>query len=227
MAHSVSTEHMIERIDGAIFDVDGTLLDSVPIWMRAGELYLRSKHIEPEPDLAKILFTMSLEASSRYMKERYGLAESEPQILRDINALMDHYYATVIPVKPGVVSFLDCLKANHIPMAVATVTDRGCIETAFDRLGLAHYFSEIFTCSDLATDKHRPDIFLAAARHLGMAPDDTWVFEDSLHAAETAKKAGFRLIGVLDETSASDHVSLRQLADAVTADYERWDIRKD
>ena len=105
------------------------------------------------------------------------------------------YRDEVLP-KPGVAAYLESLKKQGIPMAVATATNRPMVEAALARTGLAGYFKQIFTCTEIGAGKERPDIYLAAAKALGTHPADTWVFEDALYAIKTAKAAGFLYGGV-------------------------------
>ncbi|MFR1948731.1 MAG: HAD-IA family hydrolase [Roseburia hominis] len=113
------------------------------------------------------------------------------------------YRDEVLP-KPGVAAYLESLKKQGIPMAVATATNRPMVEAALARTGLASYFKQIFTCTEIGAGKERPDIYLAAAKALGTHPADTWVFEDALYAIKTAKAAGFYTVGFYDETSRND-----------------------
>ena len=200
-------------IRGAIFDADGTLLDSMHIWDELGERYLRSLGIKAEEGLAQILFSMTLEESSAYLKKRYQLAQSEEEIKAGVLAQLEDFYRHKVSLKPGAADFLYKLAEENIPMVIATSGDKELLEAALERLNVAQYFRRIFTCSELKTSKKQPDIYRIAADFLGTAPKETAVFEDVLYAVETAKSAGFFTAAVEDAASISDKERLKQTAD--------------
>ena len=199
-------------IRAAIFDLDGVLLDSLSIWEDLGARYLRAKDITPEEGLGKTLFPMSMEQGTRYMKDRYALPESPEGILEGLKTLLEHFYFEEVPAKPGAEELLSCLKARGIPLAAATSSPRPHVTAALDRLGLLGYFQKVFTTGELGTSKHRPDIYLLAAKALGAKPEETLVLEDSLYALQTAKAAGFRTVGVFDPIGEPDQETLEQEA---------------
>ncbi|MDD3369210.1 MAG: HAD family phosphatase [Lachnospiraceae bacterium] len=188
---------------GIILDVDGTLLDSMKFWDHAGEHYLEGKGRTPEANLEQKMFTMTMEEGASYLKKAYGLEDSITEIVEGINRTIFLYYEKEVQLKNGVPDFLENCKKRGIPMCVATSTDRACIEAAFNRLGLISYVAKIFTCSEIGIGKDRPNIYLQAAEFMGTTPENTYVFEDAYHAAKTAYEAGFQVVGVADEASAS------------------------
>ena len=198
---------------GAIFDMDGTLLDSMQVWVHVGEQYLRNRGIEPEEGLGDVLFPMSMRDGAVYVKEKYSLPDSPDTIVTDMDAIVFAAYRDEVLPKPGVAAYLESLKKQGIPMAVATATNRPMVEAALARTGLAGYFKQIFTCTEIGAGKERPDIYLAAAKALSTHPADTWVFEDALYAIKTAKAAGFYTVGFYDETSRNDQEAIAGLAD--------------
>ena len=201
------------RIKGAIFDVDGTLLDSMPIWMEIGARYVRSLGKEPEENLGEILFPMTMKQGAAYVKETYGLDQSIPQIIEDINAIVEKYYLQEALLKPGAIEILTWLQEKNIPMTVATSTELPLIEGAFARLHLRSFFQEIFTCTQVGAGKDKPLIYQEAARFMGTDPGETWVFEDALHGLLTAKKAGFFTVGLYDAASEKQQEDLAKNAD--------------
>lgn len=200
-------------IKAAIFDVDGTLLDTMPVWSGSGVRYLASLGIEAEPGLTEKLFKMTVDMAAVYMKENYGLSQSIEEICRSVLETVEGFYREEAPFKPGARELLEELKAEGIPMAIATSTNQHCILSAFDRLDYTEYFDAILTCPEMGTHKSKPDIFLEAARLMNVDPSETWVFEDGLYAVKTAKKAGFKTVGIYDEDSEADQVELEALAD--------------
>lgn len=206
-------------IQGAIFDADGTLLDSMQIWKEAGARYLQQFGIELSDEAYKKMFTMSLEESAVFLKEHYGLQDSPDKIKRDVLKNIEDFYRFEVSAKPGVHSFLCKMKKENIPMAIATSGDRALLESALERLNIRHYFKEIFTCTELLTSKKEPFIYYEAAKHLGTQPQKTVVFEDVLYAIETAKKAGFITAAVSDTQSDGEAAQIRLQADYYIADF--------
>lgn len=198
---------------GAIFDADGTLIDSMHIWRELGARYLESLNITAEENLSRVLYPMSLEQSCRYLKERYSLRESEGDILSGILGIIEGFYRDEVMLKDGVRVFLDGLRRRNIPLVIATSGDRDLLTSALTRNGVAEYFEEIFTCTELFTTKHEPDIYIACAEFLGLSPEYIGVFEDALFAVETAKRAGFVTFGVKDESNVQQWEIIRAISD--------------
>lgn len=205
-------------IRGAIFDVDGTLMDSMEIWEDAGECYLMQMGITPEPGLSKILFTMSVEEGAVYLKKHYCLRQDCEKIVADVLKVVRDFYVNEAPLKDGAMEFLKQLDDRGIPMVVATSSEREHIEAAFERLGILEYFRRIFTCSEVGAGKSKPLIYYQAAGELGTIPEETYVFEDALYAIHTAADAGFRTVGVYDCSSEEDQEEVRSLADIYLPD---------
>lgn len=207
-----------EHMTGAIFDVDGTLLDSMPIWEDVGERYIRSLHLEPEPGLSRKLETLSVEEGAAYLKNTYGLTQTEEEIARGTLQIVEDFYYREAPLKPGVKEFLESLQAKGIPMVIATSSVREHVEAALRRLGVLHCFARIFTCTEVGAGKTNPLIFEKAGEYIGGEFRDISVFEDAIHALETAKKAGFYTVAVYDPTSEKDWERLRAEADRAVTD---------
>ena len=206
-------------IKGAIFDVDGTLLDSMGIWKDVGVRYLNSISIEAEPDLGNILFTMSIQEGAQYVKEHYHLSQETDEIEQNVLDIISDYYKETAPLKSGAVELLEKLRNSNIPMTIASSNNKKEIEMAFERLEIAKYFDRIFTCEEAGAGKTKPDIFLQAAEYLGTRPEETLVFEDVIHAVRTAKKAGFQVIGIYDEASKDDQEEIQREADCYCRDW--------
>ena len=136
-------------IKGAIFDVDGTLLDSMEIWEDVAIRYLKSIGVEAEPDLPEVMFTMSLPEGAAYVKEHYRLTRETDEIIQGVLDIIRKYYEETAPLKPGVTKILEELSGKRIPMTVATSNNKEEVEAAFKRLGIASYFSRIFTCEEI------------------------------------------------------------------------------
>ncbi len=205
-------------ITGLIFDVDGTILDSMPIWDRAGERYLAQFGIEAEPGLNRILFPMSMEEGASYLQRTYKLQRSVQEIVEGINQMIRDFYAWEVQPKEGALELMRELKKQHIKMAAATATDRCVAEPALRRIGMLRELETVVTCSEIGASKNAPDIYEAARTYLGTERESTWVMEDSLNALKTARKAGFRTIGVYDAASRKEQEQIRMEADIYCKD---------
>ena len=200
-------------IKGAIFDIDGVLLDSMGIWDDLGARYLRSLDKIPEEGLNKILFSMSMEQGAEYLNEHYGLNKSVKETVEGIGRMLEDYYFYEVLLKPGAKEVLEFLKSKNIKMAAATSSPRTHIEKALSRNGLLGYIDKIYTTSEVGVSKHSPDIYNLAADFLKTKSEETLVFEDSLYALKTAKEAGFVTVGVFDEKGESNQAELENKAD--------------
>ena len=205
-------------IKGTIFDFDGTLLDSMFIWDTIGEEYLRSLGKEPHEDLKETFMTLTLEEAAVYYREHYGVTLSVKEIVDGVNAMVEQTYRTKVTLKPGIAEYLAWLKGNGVRMCVATVTDRYLVEETLERLGVRHYFSEIFTCAEVGFGKDKPVIYQKALEHLETEKRDTYVFEDMLFALNTAKTDGFPTVGVYDRHEAHQD-ELKELSDYYIRDF--------
>lgn len=212
-------ERLVTMIKGIIFDVDGTLLDSMHIWGELGKRYLASVGIEAKPGLAKNLFPMSLDESSAYLKKEYNLPYSVERITEDTINILEDFYKYEAKPKEGAVEFIRQMQDKHIPMAIATSGDRRILGTALERLGISTCFSVILTCSDLKTNKREPTIYLRAAELLGTKPEETAVFEDVLHAIKAARSAGFVTYAIEDKFSEQDSEEIKKTAKYYLPDF--------
>ena len=209
-------------LKGAIFDFDGTLFDSMFIWNTAGETYLRSIGIEPREDLRKVLKTMSLLQSATYIREKYAVELTLEEIMNGINRTVENFYFHTVQPKEGVATFLEQMKKQGVKICLATATDRYQVEAALKRCCMEHFFSEIFTCTDVGHGKDEPVIFRKAMDYLGTTRANTVVFEDAYHAAKTAKADGFVTVAVYDSHEEKQK-ELQALSDFYFENYTKTD----
>lgn len=210
----------MKKLSGAIFDVDGTLLDSMPIWNDLGASYVRSLGLEPKPNLRETLWSMRMDEAAIFLQEEYGIALSMQEILAGIDGIIEDFYTHEAPLKPGIGELLEMLAQAGIPMSVATATDRSLVEAALSREGILGYFSHVFTCGEVGKGKTSPLIYDMARHSLGTRKKDTLVFEDALYAIRTAKRAGYVVAAVRD-ASEERQQSVRALADFYFEDLTR------
>jgi HAD superfamily hydrolase (TIGR01509 family) len=201
------------KLSGAIFDLDGTLLDSMPILDTLGEDYLLSRGITPKPDVREKLKPMSLPQAAEFFQKDYGLTGSLEEIMCGINRMIAHKYQYEVQLKPDVVPFLRSLRRKGIKMCIATATDRYLAEPALERLQIEDYFSFILTCTETGFSKEGADIYEKALETLSTPKKETVVFEDALHAIKAAKAADFPTVGIYDASAEKDADTIKQIAD--------------
>ncbi len=200
-------------IKGVIFDVDGVLLDSMGIWTDLGARYLVSIGKTPEEGLAEILFSMSMEQGAEYLREHYSIGLTAEEIGTGLQDMLRDFYYYEVQARPGAQQLLQAVSSAGIKITAATSSPREHIEKALERNGLLSYVDRMFTNAEIGKSKHSPDIYDAAADHMGTAPGETCVFEDSLYALRTAAAAGYHTVGVFDSKGESDQEGLRGSAE--------------
>lgn len=195
---------------GAIFDLDGTLVDSMYIWdWVPGEL-IRQLGGNPPEDLAQALTELSREEAAEYLIGRFHLTQTPEEILQAVNDLVSGEYRDKVPMKPGADVLLERLHQAGIPCGIATASEAFQAQDAMERLGLWKYFQFAISSGEYGS-KSRPDIYLEAAHRLGGEPGEILVFEDALHAARTASAAGFLVAGVYDPSAQAEQQALQKL----------------
>lgn len=206
----------------AIFDMDGTLIDSMPFWDRLlGEYLERLKVSEEQRDyLLYRTRRMSLSESAAVLQRELRLDRSRMMIEMELGDLMDSHYLRDIPLKPGIESYLRRLREADVRMCIATLTPTPLAKLCLERLGISKYFEFLISCEEMGVGKEVPDIFLQCALQLGAAPYDTAVYEDSYRAARTARNAGFYTVGVYDESSARRWEDLCLICDETIQDWK-------
>ena len=202
-----------QDIKGIIFDVDGVLLDSMGIWTDLGARYLTSIGKTPEPGLAEILFSMSMEQGAEYLKEHYNIEGSADDIVTGLKDMLRDFYCNEVQAKPGAQELLQAVCDAGIRITAATSSPREHIERALERNKLLEYIDRLFTNAEIGKSKHSPDIYDAAAASMGTSAGQTCVFEDSLYALKTAAAAGYYTVGVYDSKGESNQDGLKESAD--------------
>ena len=184
----------------AIFDMDGTLLDSMEMWHTASDKYLVSKGKIPEKNLWDKVKWLNMTETVDYLISKYGLSERPEEIQKEILRQIQDEYENNLQLKEGAKELLKTLNENKIPCILATATDRSCVIPCIKRLGIEKYFTAVITCLDLNTSKSKPLIFEKAAALGNSTPENSLVFEDALHALRTAHNAGFKTCAVYDKS---------------------------
>ena len=157
-------------LQAVIFDLDGTLLDSMHVWEQVDQRFLRENRILPPAGISDRLKTMGIREAAAFFISEFALDMTPEQVIARIENLAAEEYRLRIPLKPGVLEVLDGLDARHIPYCIATATYDSLVEAALERLGIRHRFRFVLTCSQVGSTKAKPDIYLECARRLGMRP---------------------------------------------------------
>ena len=184
----------------AIFDMDGTILDSMGMWHGIGKQYLEENGITPQKNLWDDIKRFNLVESADYLIEKYGLNKRRGEVMDEIRSIIIGHYGKTLQLKEGARELLEKLNELHIPCVLATATDRQSVIACMKRLDCEKYFVKILTCLEYNTTKNEPLIFEKAAEAAGAEIKDSVVFEDALHALRTARNAGFRTCAVYDES---------------------------
>lgn len=189
----------------AIFDMDGTLIDSMKMWRNLGKEYLESKGITKGLDsILEEIRQLTLSEAAQLFARRFDLTVSQMTAVDEMNHIIDTHYSDDIPLKSGVREYLEQLKKAGVRMCVASATAQHLIDACLHRLGVRDYFEFVLSCESMGTSKRQPDIYLEAASRLGAVPSEIAVYEDALYAIETAKRANFYVVAVSD-TESTDH----------------------
>ena len=207
-------------LKAALFDMDGTLLESMGLWHRFGELYLCQQGIPVPEGLNDLLDTMTLNTAAEYLARLTG---QEPSAVKEgLFEVVGQGYSTTVEPKPGALELLARLKSGGVKLALVTATDLPLARRALDRLGMTAFFDGLWDCRTVGQSKHHPTIYQRASEALGATPGETWVFEDALYAALTAKEAGYSLIGIADSYEEGQE-ELKALSTFYVTHYDQLD----
>ncbi|MBE6727458.1 MAG: HAD family hydrolase [Ruminococcaceae bacterium] len=190
------------KITAAIFDMDGTLVDSLMLWdvlwSAFGERYLNDKTFLPEREDDKRVRTLTLADAMELIHNNYSIGENGKELLELANNIMIDFYSNSVELKEGVREFLEYLGKNGVKMCIASATAPELLDIALKHCDIEKYFLNVFSCGAIGKGKDKPDVFLMAQEFLGTETCETWVFEDSLTAIETAVKIGMPTVGIYD-----------------------------
>lgn len=211
--------NMLDNINGAIFDLDGTLIDSMDIWAKIDMDYLNAHNISMPGDLRDAVEHLSFEETASYFKKRFNLPYSEKEIQDQWFTMALEEYSRNIKLKPGVRKLLELLKRRNIKIALATSNCTPLIYACLKPKGLLNYFDVITTTSEVSKGKSFPDIYLHTAKKLGISPENCIVFEDILPAIKGAKKAGMKVVAIFDTFSESQKLEIESIADKYIKDF--------
>ena len=203
----------IKNFKGAIFDLDGTLFDSMGIWKEVDIAFFRNHGMKMPSDYQDKIKDMHFRTMAIYTKERFHMRSSIESIMDEWCDLCYEKYANDVPLKSGVREFLDVLKENGIKIAFATANTTELSEVCLKNNGIFDYFDAGAYLHETETDKSDPEVYLIACDRLGLSPDECIVFEDLLAGIQGAVRGGFTVCGVYDKHSRRDTHNIKKIAD--------------
>jgi len=209
-------------IRGAIFDVDGTLLDSMHVWDTVGSDYVRAHGMEPAEDLDARVKECCLRDVSLIMQNEYGMTKPLEEIDDELSKMVEYKYYNVVQLKPGVEAIVSGLHERGVKLCIASASRHDHIEQALKRCGIMHYFSKIFSCVSEGYSKRQPEIYHMALEHMGTAAEETLMVDDALYVAKTAGALGLKCIGIYEETMGHQD-ELRSITENYIEDYAQLD----
>ncbi|MDD4046562.1 MAG: HAD family phosphatase [Tissierellia bacterium] len=203
----------MKKLKYKIFDLDGTLLDSMAAWRNLGKDYLLQKGINPPDNLNEIIAAMSMIESAAYFQKAFKIELSAEEIIKEIKMLIENKYKYEFKLKPYVKEYLQKLKDENSVMCIVTATPLKLAKAALERNEIKKYFSFVISCDEVGLGKNKPDIFLLAANRLNAEPFEIAVYEDADFALITAKEAGFYTIGVYDDYFKNERKDIELISD--------------
>lgn len=213
------------RIKGAIFDLDGTLLDSMWVWDRVDVDFLGARGFDVPEDYQKAIAAMGFRETADYTIQRFELNERVEDIMKEWNDMAERMYHCEVCVKPYVRETLEALRKQGIRMGVATASYASLFEECLRRNEVYDYFDAFTETKEVERGKGFPDIYIKAAGKIGCKPEECVVFEDIHKGILAAKEAGFYTIGVYDEKSAYSWEDICRDSDkAIKGFRELWTV---
>lgn len=214
------------KIKGAIFDMDGTLVNSLivwkDIWAAIADRYLDGEKDFPGEEIDRRLRTMTLLDGMELIHDLRGIGKDGREIWNFCNELIEDFYRNKVEMKSGAMEFLKFLYDKEIKMCIASASALDMVEIAVSRCELGKYIPKLLSNCDFGCGKDKPDVYIAALEYLGTPVEETWVFEDSLVALKTAKKLGMPVVGIYDAYNFGQD-EMREISDYYIDDGEGLD----
>lgn len=215
---------MFQNIKAVLFDLDGTLIDSMWMWKDIDVEYLNKHGLEFPGDLQKEIEGMSFSETAVYFKNRFQIKDSLEHIKNEWNQMAWEKYRDEVPLKEGVLELLKYIKAKNMKAGIATSNSRELVELVIKQLGVSPFFESIRTSCEVERGKPSPDIYLLVAEDLGVDIEHCLVFEDVPAGVRAGKSAGMRVCAVYDEFSEESKDILIEEADYYIHSFKELDL---
>ena len=211
------------NITGAIFDFDGTVFDSMHIWKGVKfQFFDRIGLIlneEQREEFKKLFLLDAIELA----KKRYDLGLTDKELFDEFFTLIKEKYLADTEPKNDIIEFLEKLKAKGVKMGIATATGEPALVAVLEKFNMLQYFSCIYSTYTVGASKTEPKVYDVVLNELGTDKETTWIFEDALYAAKTAKKAGYNVVGIYDK-SELEQEELKKFVDIYIHNYSELDL---
>ncbi len=224
-SHSDPIKHQLIELQpfaykAAIFDFDGTVADSLGVWKKVDDIFFARRGLTYNPDYAEKLSTLGFEEGARYTIEAYGLSDTPEDVCNEWNELGRELYLSDVDLFPDAVAYINALHRQGVPVALATTNAPSVIEVLEARLDLDELFPiRVHGCEVEHHTKDYPDIYLEAARRLGINPISCVVFEDLPVGLKTAHDAGMKTVAVFNGSNWQERGAMERTADFVLRDW--------
>lgn len=203
----------------AVFDLDGTLLDSTLVWSEVDENFFNRRGLTQPPGYAKAISPMGFERAAVYTIERFNLKETPEQVMAEWNDEAQRMFASRVFLKPGAAEYLELLKQKGVKLCIATASHRELFVPALQNNGVFHLFDYITTLKEVKRGKGFPDIYLESAKKAGESVEDCVVFEDLYEGIKGSKAGGFYTVAVYDKNSEDDTEKIKSISDKFIYDF--------
>lgn len=202
----------MKKYKGVIFDLDGTIVDSMYVWKQIDVDFLGKRGFDVPEDYVEAITPMGYSDAANYTIERFGLKENAEDIIEEWKNMAIYAYSNDVKLKPGVREYLQYLKTKGIVMSIATASDLKLVKPVLKNNGIYDYFQSITTSKEVKRGKGFPDIYDVAANKMGIKPSECLVFEDIIQGIKGAIAGGYNPIAVYDVWSEKDRTQMEKLA---------------
>lgn len=203
----------IRKYKGVIFDLDGTLLDSMDVWNEVDVEFFKRRNIPLTDDYKEKIKSMHFDTAAQYTKEAYNLPDSTEEIIAEWLELCKEAYSTTVPLKDGAKEFIKYCKKCGLKIAFATASDDILCEAVLRNNGVREFFDAKAFVNEVKKDKHQPDVYILAAEKIGAKPCECIVCEDILIGIKAANSVGFTTVAMFDESSKDEWEKICKVAD--------------
>lgn len=204
---------------GAIFDLDGTILDSTDVWLKVDMDFLDKRGLDKPLDYVEAISTMHLKEASVYTKERFNLPETPEEIVKEWTLIAEYEFSNNVLLKKGAYELLQKLKDKGVKLGIATASTELLFVPSLKKNKIDSFFESTTTTYEVKKSKLYGDVYLLAAKKLGLEPSECVVFEDVFDGIKAAKQAGFTVYAVADKSNVHAREDIKEIADKIIYDY--------